>query len=208
MIVDELAMQRALADRPLAPAVIDGTIMESPSMSEFDWRKSAEGIYDSRRCQPQQLFPPQPFSPITEPPCSPPVRNGWVSVGPTSVIGDHTRLALMPSSPPEPISLPGMEHCSRSFVNPRPQRERPVVSAHPGSVRRSEVEALKRPPLVPLLRLDLIQSGTKYLRTDLSADRDAEADDVADMGTGMEAEIGFVMPDGRFQCVCFEGRSP
>ena len=79
------------------------------------------------------------------------------------------------------------------------------MSAHPGSVRRSEVEALKRPPLVPLLRLDLIQSGTKYLRTDLSADRDAEADDVADMGIGMEAEIGFVLPDGRFQCVCFEG---
>ena len=192
MIVDELAMQRALADRPLALAVIDG-IMESPSTSEFDWRKSTEGIHDSRRCQPQQLFPPQPFSPITEPPCSPPVRNGWVSVGPTTVIGDQTRLALMPSSPPEPISLPGMEHCSRSFVNPRPQRERPAVSAHPGSVRRSEVEALKRPPLVPLLRLDLIQSGTKYLRTD------AEADDVADMGIGMEAEIGFVLPDGRFQ---------
>ena len=159
-------------------------------------------VYDSRSCQPLQLFPPQAYPALKETEVAltdrlTPQRQGYADPNGTE----------LPSPPPKPISLPGT--CDQR-------------AAKLSKLCTSKAEPLTRPPSVPHLRLELLQSchSNKYLRSELLQESGREgshtgellehqpvnidADKSSDMSVEIEATIGFAMPDGTFQAASFK----
>ena len=158
-------------------------------------------VYDSRSCQPLQLFPPQPYPALkeTEVALTDSLPHQWQGYA------DPNGTEL-PSPPPKPISLPGTLDTRVAKL----------------SNLCSKAEPLTRPPSVPHLRLELLQSchSNKYLRSELLQESGREgshtgellehqpvnidADKSSDMSVEIEATIGFAMPDGTFQAASFK----